>query len=399
MNDRVGVASAALPHVGAGHALLPWWHNGAVRITKLEWRGIRVPLRLAPAERGPVPDRQALLVWIHTDDGLVGVGEASPVGPGRPDHTSDVARVLHDLAPSALGLPPSIAIGVLLALAPRTAAGDAARFGLETAALDLVGKKSGRPIVTLLGGVIDWVGMHANIGFEEPAEAARQAAEAVDRGFRSVKVTLGSHDPEMDVEVVRQVRAAIGPRAGLRADADEVWSPERAIDVLQQLGPYDLDFVEQPVFAEDLAGMAQVRRAAPMPIAADESVAALEDARKVIDAEAADVIVVKPSRVGGLHAARAIMELARDHGLGSLVSSSLETGVGIAASLHVAASLGPASVSGLASGAALEHDMLTQPLVPVRGHITVPQMPGLGVEVDLDAVNHYTTDLAGVVMA
>lgn len=369
-----------------------------MRITKLEWRGIRVPLRDVPAERAAVPDRHALLVWIHADDGLVGVGEASPVGPGRPEHTGDVARVLHDLAPSALGLPPSVALGVLLALAPRTEAGDAARFGLETAALDLIGKRSGRPIVTLLGGVIDWVGMHANVGFEEPAEAARQAAEAVARGFGAVKITLGSHDPDVDVEVVRQVRAAVGPNVGLRADADEAWSPELAVDLLQRLEPYDLDFVEQPVFAQDLSGMAQVRRAAPMPIAADESVAALDDAQRVIDADAADIIVVKPSRAGGLTAARSIMELARDHGLGSMVSSSLETGVGLAACLHVAASLGPASMSGLASGAALEHDMLTQPLVPVRGHITVPQMPGLGVEVDLDAVNHYTTDLAGVVM-
>ena len=377
----------ALPGIMAG-----------VRITKLEWRGIRVPLRDVPAGREAVPERHALLVWIHTDDGLVGVGEASPAAPGRPEHTGDVARILHDLAPSALGLPPSVALGVLLALAPQTEAGDAVRFGLETAALDLIGKRSGRPIVTLLGGVIDWVGMHANIGFEEPAEAARQAAEAVARGFRSVKVTLGSHDPEVDVEVVRLVRTAIGPAVRLRADADEVWSPERAIDVLGQLGPYDLDFVEQPVFAQDLSGMAQVRRAAPMQVAADESVASLEDAQRVIDADAADVLVVKPSRAGGLYASRAIMELARDHGLGSIVSSSFETGVGIAASLHVAASLGPASMSGIASGAALEHDMLTEPPVPVRGHITVPQMPGLGVEVDLDAVNHYTTDLAGVVM-
>ena len=377
----------ALPGIMAG-----------VRITKLEWRGIRVPLRDVPAGREAVPERHALLVWIHTDDGLVGVGEASPAAPGRPEHTGDVARILHDLAPSALGLPPSVALGVLLALAPQTEAGDAARFGLETAALDLIGKRSGRPIVTLLGGVIDWVGMHANIGFEEPAEAARQAAEAVANGFRSVKVTLGSHDPEVDVEVVRLVRTAIGPAVRLRADADEVWSPERAIDVLCRLGPYDLDLVEQPVFAQDLSGMAQVRRAAPMQVAADESVASLEDAQRVIDADAADVLVVKPSRAGGLYASRAIMELARDHGLGSIVSSSFETGVGIAASLHVAASLGPASMSGIASGAALEHDMLTQPLVPVRGHITVPQMPGLGVEVDLDAVNHYTTDLAGVVM-
>ena len=61
---------------------MPWWHNGAVRITKLEWRGLRVPLRDVPAERAAIPDRHALLVWIHTDDGLVGVGEASPVGPG-----------------------------------------------------------------------------------------------------------------------------------------------------------------------------------------------------------------------------------------------------------------------------------------------------------------------------
>ena len=369
-----------------------------MRITKLEWRGIRVPLREPPADHGTVPDRHALLVWIHADDGLVGVGEASPVGPGRADHSGDIARILHDLAPSALGLPPSVALGVLLALAPKTSAGDSARFGLETAALDLVGKKAGRPIVTLLGGMIDWVAMHANIGFEEPAEAARQAADAVARGYGSVKVSLGAQDPELDVDVVRQVRAAIGPDVSLRADADEVWSTERAIDVLGRLAPFNLDFVEQPVFAQDLAGMAQVRRASPMPIAADESVGGLDDARAVVDAKAADVIVVKPSLAGGVHASRAIMELARDHGLGSIVSSSLETGVGIAASLHIAASLGKASVSGLATGAALEHDMLTTPLVPVRGHITVPQMPGLGVEVDLDAVNHYTTDLAGVVM-
>ena len=163
------------------------------------------------------------------------------------------------------------------------------------------------------------------------------------------------------------------------------------------MAPFNLDFVEQPVIAEDMSGLTRIRSASPVPIAADEAVGVMSDAVKVVEAEAADVLVVKAARAGGIRAAQAIMAYAARSGLRSTVSASLETGIGISAGIHLAASLGKAAPASLGGGARLESDLLTKPLVPVRGHITVPHLPGLGVEVDQDAVDHYATEVAGVI--
>ena len=151
------------------------------------------------------------------------------------------------------------------------------------------------------------------------------------------------------------------------------------------------------MIAEDLSGLARIRRETHVPIAADEAVGTLADAERVVAAEAADVLVVKAAKAGGIRQAQAIMAYAAQHGLRSTVSSSLETGVGIAASLHLSTSLGKAPPASLGTGARLESDLLVNPLLPVRGHITVPHLPGLGVEIDLDAVDYYTTDVMGVI--
>jgi L-alanine-DL-glutamate epimerase-like enolase superfamily enzyme len=368
-----------------------------MRIVKLEWRGVKIPLGV-PDEAGHRElTRYGLLLWIQTADGLMGVGEASPPGPASERGIADVAAMLHDVAPSALGLSPVLAFDVLSSLLPRTTEGDLLRFGLETATLDILGQLAFRPVADLLRGVIDWVPMSADISFVDPDEAARQAEAAVADGYRCVKVSLGSRDPDVDVAVVSQVREAVGPEVALRGDADGVWTPEWAIDVIKRLEPFNLEFVEQPVMDRDLIGMAQVRRAVDIPIAADESVTGLAEAQKVIEAEAADVLVVKLASAGGIRNAQTIMELAREHSLRTVVTCGMETGVGVAASLHVASSLGAASAAGLATGVLLEDDLLTSPLVPVRGHITVPQMPGLGIEVNRDAVDRYTTGVMGVI--
>jgi L-alanine-DL-glutamate epimerase-like enolase superfamily enzyme len=239
--------------------------------------------------------------------------------------------------------------------------------------------------------------MCADISFVDPDEAVRRAVAAVEDGYQCVKLSIGSRFPEHDLAVVSQVREAIGPRIAIRADADEAWSPERAIATLRQLEEFRLEFVEQPVMGLDLKGMAQVRRAVDIPIAADESMHTVGDAEKVIEAGAADVLVVKPTAAGGIRASQRIMALCRENGLRSIIASSMETGVGTAAALHLTSCLGEAEASGLSSGKLLESDLLVHPLVPVRGHMTVPQTPGLGIEVDRDAVDRYTTGVMGVV--
>ncbi len=369
-----------------------------MHVSKMEWRGVRVPLKrpelaLDPSKAG----RNALLIWMHMDNGLVGVGEAATAGPGRPPRIADLASLLHDLAPSALGLHPAIAFDILSALAPPGATGNALRFGLETAAFDAMGKNAGRPVTDLLGGVIDWTPMVGLLDFLPPDEAAEQARAAVADGYECIKASLGARDAATDIEIIRAVRLAIGDDIALRADADEGWTTERAIHTVERLAPFNLDFVEQPVIAEDMSGLTRIRSAAPVPIAADEAVGVMSDAVKVVEAEAADVLVVKAARAGGIRAAQAIMAYAARSGLRSTVSASLETGIGISAGIHLAASLGKAAPASLGGGARLESDLLTKPLVPVRGHITVPHLPGLGVEVDQDAVDHYATEVAGVI--
>ncbi len=369
-----------------------------MRVSGLEWRGVRVPMRqperaLDPSKAG----RNALIIRMLMDNGLVGVGEAAPAGPGRPPGVAELAETLRDLAPSALGLHPIIASDVLSALAPRGSIGDALRFGVETAAFDAMGKNAGRPVTDLLGGVIDWVPIVALLDFLPPEEAAEQARAAAAQGYPCLKISLGARDADTDVETVRRVRQSVGDGVALRADADEGWTAERALHTLERLRPYGLEFVEQPVIAEDLTGMARIRRAEAVPIAADEAVGGMSDAVKVADAEAADALVVKGARAGGLRAAQAVMAFAAERGLRSMVASPLETGVGVAAGLHLAASLGEAAPAGLGASARLESDLLEKPLAPVRGHITVPHLPGLGVELDLAVVDYYATEVAGVV--
>jgi L-alanine-DL-glutamate epimerase-like enolase superfamily enzyme len=368
-----------------------------MEIVKVEWRGVKIPYGRLEGSGGRQLERYGLLLWVQADNGLVGVGEASPPGSASEDRIVEIGNLLHDLAPTAIGLSPTIAFDIVSALTPKTTEGETLRFGLETAMLDLQGQQYQRPIEDLLNGVIDWVPMCADISFVEPNEAARQAAQAVADGYRCLKLSIGSRFAEHDVEVVRQVRETIGYDVALRADADESWSPERAIATIAQLEKFNLEYVEQPVAAFDLNGMAMVRAACSTPIAADESANTIEDAQAVIDAGAADVLVIKPTRAGGIRASQAIMDLSAEHSMRSVIVSSMETGVGIAAALHLASSRGKAETSGLASGRLLESDLLIHPLVPVRGHITVPQRPGLGVEVDRDAVDRYTTGVMGVV--
>ena len=369
-----------------------------MRISKMEWRGVRVPLRHPEmALDSTKANRNALLIWMHMDNGVSGVGEAATAGPGRPPGIAEIASVLHDLAPSALGLHPAIAFDILSALAPSGSVGDALRFGLETAAFDAMGKNAGRPVTDLLGGVIDWVTVVALLDFLPPEEAAEQAAAAAANGYECIKASLGARDPATDIETIRRIRQAVGDKVALRADADEGWTAERALYTIEQLRPYGLEFVEQPVIAEDLSGLARIRRLSQVSIAADEAIGTLADAQKVVQADAADVLVVKAARAGGIRHAQAIMAYAAQNGLRSTVSASLETGIGIAAGLHLSTSLGKASPANLSASARLQSDLLVKPLIPVRGHITVPHTPGLGVTLNPDAVDYYATDVAGVI--
>jgi o-succinylbenzoate synthase len=191
-----------------------------------------------------------------------------------------------------------------------------------------------------------------------PEEAARMAAES---GCDTIKIKVGD---AASVERVHAVREAL-PRARIRLDANGAWDPDTAGIFLAQVRGLDIELIEDPV--STIEEMARFRRGSAVLIAAESCVRTVEDARMLRKLEAADVIVIKPQRIGGASAALAAAEEA---GVPTIASSALETSVGLAMVAAVAAALPDAPFAhGVGTAGMLEHDVTSTPLVPVHGEI------------------------------
>jgi o-succinylbenzoate synthase len=311
--------------------------------------------------RGRLERRELVLVRLHAE-GLIGLGETTSLSLRGGDA---LARIVEDLR----GLRPSQGGG--MEIPPGTSKQAAA--AVELALLDLAGKSAGEPAWRVLGAdAVQPVECNATLTAGPPAEVARQAVAWAERGFKTFKLKVGM---DGDVEQVRAARQALPDDALLRVDANGAWNVEEATARLAEMG--SLELAEQPVAtAEELR---QLRTRTEVPLAADESVVTLADARGLADA--CRYATVKLAKVGGPAAAVAI---ARE--LPVYLSSALDGPVGIAAAAHVAQAIPDAGLAhGLATsllfsetigrGAELDGPMLS-----------VPDAPGLGVDLDEDAL-------------
>jgi L-Ala-D/L-Glu epimerase len=207
--------------------------------------------------------------------------------------------------------------------------------------------------------------------------------------------TSPHHCIHAEIERIAAVRDAIGPAMHLRLDANEAWHLEEAIAILSECVPYDIQYVEQPLKAHDLAGMRTLRQAVPIPIAVDESLHSLESALLVLDSAAADILIIKPQLAGGLRVGQHIIQAASERGIRCVITSTIEAGIGLVAALHLAAASPTVTLEcGLATLHLLIDDLLIDEL-PIRdGFLAVPTGPGLGVTLDRDALDKYSlTDL------
>jgi O-succinylbenzoate synthase len=206
----------------------------------------------------------------------------------------------------------------------------------------------------------------ATVGALEPDLAAALAGAAT-AGWPApvtVKVKVGSGD---DLGRVAAVRAGLGPSARIRVDANGAWDLDTAAAMLRRLARLDLEFAEQPVAT--LEELAALRRLVSVPLAADEAVRGLDDARRLAALDAADLLVVKVQAAGGVAAG---LELAAAAGRPVVVSSLVETSVGLAAGVALAACLPAADLAhGLGTGLMLAADVVAEPLVPVAGRLAV----------------------------
>lgn len=356
-----------------------------MEITNIVATEIRVPLeRPHTLSPGTYDAGNHVLVEVMTDQGVQGVGEAScPY-----NHAGAVLHIIdRQLRPVLLGQDPrrvEFLLGQMEAVT-RTwykRGGVFATSGVEMALLDLVGKVYGIPLYQLLGGkVAERARFIGYLFIDEPERNAIAAKEYVRKGFNSLKLKVG-RDPETDLKSVKLVRQAVGDSVRLRVDANQGWTVSEAIAMIRSLEPYGLDWVEQPVAAWDLAGMAEVRQRVGVPIAADESCFTVEDALAIIVHRAADVFVVRIEEAGGMLNTKRLVGLAQAAGVTCVMGSWIETGLATAAKLHFLASSQNFPYANDTVLYNMAGDILRDELTFVGGALSVPEGPGLGVEVD-----------------
>jgi L-alanine-DL-glutamate epimerase-like enolase superfamily enzyme len=343
---------------------------------------VRVPLREPLKWTGGIrTSASGLIVELHTDEGVVGIGEAP--GPSLPAIQTIVER---ELAQFLVGQDPLRTEWLVHRLEEysRNWAGIAAYAiaGVEMALLDLKGKALGQPVAELLGGFTrESVPVIGYLFIDEPEANAQKAADFVAAGHTELKLKVG-RDLGQDYDTVAAIRDRVGSDVKLRIDANMNWSVPAAIKWIRALEPYDIQFVEQPVPDFDLAGMAQVRRAVATPIAADESCTSLRSALELVKADACDVFVVYPSEAGGLTRALQIGAVAQAAGKWCAIGSWAELGVATTANAHVAAASTAFPFANDTHYPLQLEDVLVGPVMIDEGHIRLSRDPGLGVQLD-----------------
>jgi L-alanine-DL-glutamate epimerase-like enolase superfamily enzyme len=370
-----------------------------VKITGIETIPVRVPINPARAIKASGAyhtHSPFLFVKVHTDEGVTGVGEVSctPAWSGEDNVTA--AHLIRTLIAPALECKDPTDITRLTALMSAVLPCNAfTKSGVEMALWDILGKVAGLPLFRLLGGSVrDFVPTKFSVSGLAPQKAAEIASWAVEQGFRTLKVKVGM-DPDEDVARVRAVRKAVGSGVRLGVDANGGWPHHTAIATIQRMGDYDIYFAEQPVAAGNVESLASVRRQAGIPIIADESVYTPEDALGLIRAEAADVLSIYVGK-GGIGPARNAAAVAGAGSIGCTVGSNLELGVGAAAMIHLAMSTPGVSAEecpcDILTPFYYDSDLLVEALDIKAGEARPPQKPGLGVELDNEAVRRYRVD-------
>ena len=365
-----------------------------MRITEAKATPLALPYRqtfhYATAE---LAGAAVVLVEVRTDEGIVGYGECTGAESTGPASAETAAALIRHFPPVLVGQSPFNVEMVLriaqrsaqLASMPRLASHVLA--GLELALWDIIGKALEQPVHRLLGGAVRGeIDYFAFVQGGTPEELRQHARSLVADGYSVFYVKIGMSE-EGDLASVAAIRDAIGGRR-LRVDANEAWDPLTAIRMINRLSEFDIEFVEQPTAVRSIAALRQVKEAVTVPIAADQSVYSLAEVFEVCRQRAADVIVLGPHETGGLLGLRKAAAIAEAAGLSICIHGQFETGVSTCASNQIAATLPNLTDGNQIMWQLLEEDLVAAPDLTVRnGVLPVLDGPGLGFELDRDAVN------------
>jgi L-alanine-DL-glutamate epimerase-like enolase superfamily enzyme len=340
------------------------------------------------------------LITVHTDEGLVGTGSVfTSVGLVK-----GALTVLEPLYRGESAIEPERVSEKLHQHTFWMGRGGAITHtisGIDIALWDLLGQVAGQPVGRLLGGRYrDRVRPYASILMDEPAALAEHLHAVKQQGFRAFKIgwgPFGRMSAAMDEAIVRAARDAVGPDCQLMVDAgasDAFWPQGYtwALRTADMLAGYDVTWFEEPLVPDALDDFVALRRAAPVPIAGGEVLTRRQSFQPWLEAGAFDVVQPDVTKVGGISEERRIAWMAQDHNI-RFIPHGWNTALGLAADLQLASAIpGTDMVEYLTGSPYIDELVAGGWHLDADGMLPIPDGPGLGVELDRDAVAKYTGD-------
>jgi len=348
---------------------------------------LHTPFRIATNFRTSANN---ILVRIHSADGAYGIGEGSPA-PYTAGEDQDISFVAAQRLARLLIAQDSTQIETLhRAMHASLVRNTTTKCAIDIALHDLTAKRLGVPLYTLLGGANRPIETDMTIGIETPEVMAARALDIQAKGFRTIKVKLGTNRIE-DVARIQAFRQAVCPQVALRLDANQGWDPAEAPRILDELAPFDIQYCEQPVRYWNEAGMRWLRQRSPIPVVADETLFDHHDALRLARSETCDLFNIKLAKSSGIHNALKINAIAEGAGMHCMLGCMSETRLGLTAAAHLASARPNITHTDLDSSFFHAVDPVVGGITYQGGMIQLPDAPGIGADIPQEYLNGLTS--------
>jgi muconate cycloisomerase len=366
-----------------------------MKIAAIETYRLVLPVReIYGGAAGFLEDCRALIVRVETDSGIEGWGEATQGRPGNTYETLETMEIMAQkyFAPALIGMDLQETGSVVSALHRVRYGHPITKAAMEIALFDALGKLYRLPLCRLLGSPYRReIALVGGLGMDLGAKAIAVRARELRRdGVQTFKIKIGQPDSQKDIERVRAVREAVGDDALIRVDGNAAYSFADARHVLNEISRYHITDAEQPLARGDLRRLAELRRAVGISIAVQESVSSPEDALAVLEQQAADLLKIKLTHIGGFERAREVAAVVGAKGLPVVIGQgSACTTILSAAEMHLHCALKNAQPGGEMTGfMRLGEQDIFSPIPVAGGKAAPPLTAGHGVEVDKDKLQH-----------
>jgi len=332
-----------------------------------------------------------ILIKIVTDEGIYGLGEASPTAKITGETLSQAVVNLEYLTSLLINEDP-LNIGALEEKINRSLIGNTSvKAAISMALHDILGKVAKTPLYKLFGAYRRTFETDITIGIKDLKSTMKEAIKYVEQGFKTLKVKVGAN-PKEDIERVKAIRDAIGYNVKLRLDANQGWSKKEAVRVLKAMERYEIELIEQPVPYWDVEGLRYVKDNIDIPVIADESVHNSKDAIALIKRGAVDGFNIKLMKCGSLREALKIASIAEAEGLKCMIGCMVETKLALTAASHIVASTNNIVYIDLDGDLSMADQPVINGIQRDGGKIIVPEGYGLGVDIDEEKIKGFLVD-------